>query len=316
MIKENIWIIGTGYMAIEYAKVLQNLKCNFIAIGRGSDNSNKFKEISGVDCIDGGLEKFLKTNPKLPEAVINTVGIDSLSSTTRILVEYGIKYILLEKPGFGNPNELSETLLLSKKYNSIILIAYNRRFYQSALKALEIIHTDGGVKSFNFEFTEWSHSISKLDKPTIEHNNWFYGNSTHLIDLAFYLGGKPKLLNCYKTGSLNWHPSGSIYSGSGETESGALFSYIANWQSPGRWNLEIATNNYRLIFRPLEKLQIMKIGSVHIDYVDEINYEFDEIYKPGIFLQTKAFLNNEKNLFVDIFEQFENLNNIYSKINY
>jgi len=316
MIKENIWIIGTGYMAIEYAKVLQKLSCEFIAIGRGSENCKHFREITGVDSIDGGLVEFLKTNPRIPNAVINTVGIDSLSSSTRSLIEYGIKYILLEKPGFGNPNELSETLLLSKKYDSNILLAYNRRFYQSALKAVEIINADGGVKSFNFEFTEWSHSIQTLDKSLVEHNNWFYGNSTHLIDLAFFLGGKPKSLSCYKTGSLNWHPSGSIYSGSGETEGGALFSYIANWQSPGRWNLELATNNYRLIFRPLEKLQIMKLGSVQIDYFDEIDYKIDEEFKPGIYLQTMAFLNNQKSLFSDIFEQFENMKEVYSKINF
>ena len=60
MIKENIWIIGTGYMAIEYVKVLQKLSCDFIAIGRGSENCKHFREITGVDSIDGGLDEFLK----------------------------------------------------------------------------------------------------------------------------------------------------------------------------------------------------------------------------------------------------------------
>ncbi len=316
MIKKNIWVIGTGFMAIEYVRVLKELNCDFLVIGRGSINSKKFTDITGVPCIEGGLEDFLKSNPKIPNAVINTAGIESLTFTTKILLEFGIKYILLEKPGFGNPVELSDTLLLTKKYNSIVLLAYNRRFYQSVIKAVEIINAEGGVKSFNFEFTEWSHNIEILDKSSIEHNNWFYGNSTHLIDLAFYLGGKPKSMNCYKSGKLNWHPDGSVFSGSGQTETGALFSYIANWESPGRWNLELTTKNYRLIFRPLEKLQIMKIGSVQIEYIEEIDYYLDEKFKPGIFLQTNYFLNNDKKYFTDIYEHFENLENIYSKINF
>jgi predicted dehydrogenase len=316
MIKKNIWIIGTGFMAIEYAKVLKSLQCNFIVIGRGYDNCKLFNELFDISTIEGGLDLYLKSNPEIPEAVINTVGIESLTSTTQRLLEYGVKYILLEKPGFGNPKELEQTVLLSLKNNATVLLAYNRRFYQSVLKAFTIIKNDGGVKSFNFEFTEWSHTIESLDKTDIEHENWFYGNSTHLIDLAFYLGGIPKSITCYKSGKLNWHPAGSIYAGSGETENGAIFSYIANWQSPGRWNLELCTNNFRLIFKPLEKLQIMINGSVNIINDEEINYDLDEKFKPGLYLQLQNFLQINTNSFITISEQYERLNNIYSKINF
>ena len=36
---ENVWIIGAGGIAIEYAKVLDALGVNYIVIGRGQKNA-------------------------------------------------------------------------------------------------------------------------------------------------------------------------------------------------------------------------------------------------------------------------------------
>lgn len=315
MIKSNIWLIGTGIMALEYAKVLNVLDCDFIPIGRGSKNCDDFYSITKILPFKGGLTEFLKTRPLIPDAVINTVGIEALSDTTIELLNYGIKLILLEKPGFGHPNEIKQTVSLAKNNNALVFLAYNRRFYQSVKEARKIIQKDGGVQSFNFEFTEWAHIIGKLSKHRIEHENWFYGNSTHLIDLAFFLGGIPLELSSFKKGGLEWHPSGSIFSGSGITDNGALFSYIANWESPGRWNLEICTKKHRLIFKPIEKLQILEIGSNIPENNIKIDYSLDEIYKPGIYLQTSSFLKKDFQLFLNIENQLFLYENIYNKIN-
>ena len=42
-------------------------------------------------------------------------------------------------------------------------MAYNRRFYASTMKAREIIQSEGGVRNFHFEMTEWAHVIGKID---------------------------------------------------------------------------------------------------------------------------------------------------------
>ena len=42
---------------------------------------------------------------------------------------------------------------------------------------------------------------------------------------------------------LDWHSSSSQFCGSGITDKGALFSYSADWESPGRWGIEIKTEN-------------------------------------------------------------------------
>ena len=314
MIKNEIWLIGTGLMAEEYVKVLKALNVDFIVIGRDYTRCDQFFQKTGIIPITGGLDNFLLTNPILPNAVINATGIEALTNTTKSLLQYGVKYILLEKPGFGNPNELEFTVSLAFEKNATILLAYNRRFYQSVIKAKEILEEDGGVKSFNFEFTEWSHTIEKLVKTKVEKEFWFYGNSSHLIDLAFYLGGVPKTISTYKSRGLTWHPSGSIYGGAGETINGAIFSYIANWESPGRWGVELSSNNYRIIFRPIEKLQIMKIGSVLIEEVVGIDYSFDLSFKPGLYKQIVSLLNKELTEFCKIDEHFLKTKNIYSKI--
>lgn len=302
---KNIWLIGSGYMAIEYAKVLKDLNVSFLTIGRGNESAKSFKEAIGADVITGGLDQFLQTTPTLPTHAVVSVGIENLATTTLALLKYGVKKILVEKPAVAYPKEIDDLVEETKKQNAQVLLAYNRRFYASILKAQQIIEEDGGITSFNFEFTEWSHVIGTLKKHPAEHQNWFLGNSTHIIDTAFYVAGKPIQLHAFVKGQnkLDWHTKSSIFTGAGETDKGALFSYQANWLSPGRWFIEFLTPKHRLVFKPVEKLQIQQIGSVAVEPVEDIDYTLDEQYKPGVYLQTKAFLEGEVSNFCDIYEQ-------------
>ena len=292
---KQIWLIGSGYMGIEYAKVLNDLDVNFLTIGRGAESAQAFKEQTGKEVVTGGLEAFLATQPDLPSEAIVAVGIENLATTTTVLLNFGVKKILVEKPAIAYPEEIVELLNIAKQKEADVLLAYNRRFYASIQKAMEIIQEDGGLTSFNFEFTEWSHVIGTLKKHPAEHQNWFLGNSTHIIDAAFYLAGAPTQLQSFVKGQnqLDWHTKSAIFAGAGETANGALFSYQANWVAPGRWAMEFLTPKHRLIFKPIEKLQIQKIGSVAVDFVEGVDYTLDEKYKPGVYLQTKAFLAND-----------------------
>lgn len=307
---ENIWLIGSGYMAIEYAKVLKGLNKPFLTIGRGTESAQSFQEATGQKVITGGLDSFLATQPTLPTHAIISVGIENLASSTLALLKFGVKNILVEKPAIAYPEEMAELVAETQKQGAQVLLAYNRRFYASVQKAQEIIAEDGGVTSFNFEFTEWSHVIGTLKKHPAEHQNWFLGNSTHIIDTAFYIAGQPSQLNCFVKGqnALEWHTKSAIFAGAGETRQGALFSYQANWMSPGRWVIEFLTAKHRLVFKPIEKLQIQKIGSVAVDLVEGVDYTLDEKYKPGVYLQTKAFLAGDTSKFCDIHQQAEALN--------
>lgn len=308
----NIWIIGAGPIAQEYAKVLNSLGYDYTVIGRGEQSADSFNKVVGKEVVTGGLTPFLETDPQIADKAIIATNLDSLSQNTIQLLSYGIKEIFCEKPGFLYPEECAKVYSVAVKQHANVYYAYNRRFFASVLKAQEIIKEDGGVKSFCFEFTEWGHVIESLKKPKGDLENWLYANSSHVIDLAFFLGGEPIELTSYTAGELSWHKP-AIFAGAGITDKGALFSYSANWASPGRWGVEILTAKHRLYLRPMEQLQIQNIGSVAISPV-EIDDRLDKEFKPGFYLETKAFLEGDYGRLCSIDEQQIHLTHIYNKI--
>ena len=311
-IKKKVLLVGAGQMSIDYVNVLKEMECDITIVGRGEKSADLFLEKTGIKPITGGLSKYLSANNEFFSTVIVAVSMEALKSTTIELINNNFKSILLEKPAGLNFEEIEELANYAKKNNAEVFVAYNRRFYASVQKVKEIIEEDGGVTSFSFEFTEWSHVIEKLEKAPGVKENWFLANSTHVVDLAFYLGGRPKEISCYTAGGLNWHPKASIFSGAGISENGALFSYQANWEAPGRWSVELLTKRHRLILRPLEKLQIQNIGSVNTEFV-EIDDKLDTQFKPGLYLQTENFINNNLKPLFSIQEQLSNCK-YYAKI--
>jgi hypothetical protein len=277
-------------MAIEYAKVLKELGAAPIVVGRGEASVSGFREATGLPAIGGGIEAWLQERKRdVPARAIVACGEKWIGSVGRQLLEAGVRRILLEKPGGFDADDIAQVRHLSRAKGAQVYVGYNRRFYASVEAARELIDADGGVTSFHFEFTEWSHVIAGLQKEEGVKSQWFLSNSTHVIDLAFHLGGLPDDWSAYTAGGLEWHPQASVFSGAGVTRNRALFSYQANWEAPGRWGLEVLTRKRRLIFRPLEKLQIQQIGSVAVTPF-ECADELDARFKPGLFKQTQAFL--------------------------
>ena len=170
---------------------------------------------------------------------------------TKSVIQNGQQNILIEKPGSLYSNELLD---LSKNNKNLrIRIAYNRLTYPNFHKLKSIINEEG-ISSCNFNFTEILHFIDfKKDIQSV-YSRWGIVNSLHVIAMVFELIGFPKDYKFYNSGSLDWHPASSIFVGSGISEKGVLFSYHADWNSAGRWGIEIMTkkNAYRLI--PLEEL--------------------------------------------------------------
>ena len=299
-----VLLVGAGPIAVEYAKVLQSLMRPFSVIGRGAKSADAFAAKTGVTVFAGSLGEYIATNG-IPSAAIVAVSMDQLAHVTIHLMELGVRNILVEKPAGLNAAEVRMLDQHAKTYQAKVFVAYNRRFYASVIKAAEIIKADGGVRSFHFEFTEWSHTIEKLKHAPGVLENWFFANSSHVIDTAFFLGGYPAQLSCFAQGGLEWHKA-AIYSGAGVSTKGALFSYHANWIAPGRWMIEFMTEKHRLVLKPLEKLQIQQLGSLTTDFVD-IDDTVDTAYKPGYFRQVEAFLGGEDEYLLRLDRHVENL---------
>lgn len=289
----SVLVVGTGLIGIEYTRILKDMGINVQVIGRGQERCDIFKHKTGIDALSGGIEQ-IESLPRIPEYAIVAASEGQLGYVTDYLIRKGVKRILIEKPGATSSHAIRELSALSDQYNAEVYVGYNRRFHSSTLAAQQIIGEDGGVKSFNFEFTEWTHINNHIVKEPGIKEKWFLHNSTHVVDLAFYLGGWPKEIHTVRSGGLEWHPY-SRYAGAGISEHNAVFSYFADWQGPGRWSVEVLTLNHRLIFRPLEKLGIQKIGELAAQ-VAEIDDSIDIKYKPGFYRQTELFLSDPSQL--------------------
>ena len=298
-------------MAQEYIKVLTALNVKFTVIGRGGGSAQRCEAVTGVKVIRGGLENFLLEVPDVCTHAIVAVGVEKLYGETTKLLDYGVTNVLVEKPAGLEKSEIDALVRDSYKKDAKVFVAYNRRFFASVLEAKRMIESDGGVASFHFEFTEWGHVIEPLKKGEGVKEKWFLGNSTHVVDLAFYLGGAPAEISCFSSGGLDWHPAASKFSGAGVSVSGALFNYQANWESAGRWRVEMLTDKRKLLLCPLEKLQEQKKGTVLTEEVESIDYSLDNKFKPGLFVQVQRFLQGATDELCNIDEQlsmFEHYN--------
>ena len=92
--------------------------------------------------------------------------------------------------------------------------------------------------------------------------------------------------------SLPWHPAGAVFAGQGRTVSGALFSYLADWNAPGRWSVDVRSASQRLLLEPLEGLSVQRARTFTWEPV-ELGLAGDGGLKPGVLGQMCAFLGEE-----------------------
>lgn len=311
---KKVLVVGTGGISGEYCKVLRAMDIFPDVVGRNEEKAKRFGVEYNVAAFGGGVDSYLESiNRNYDYAIVATDEL-SLCDNACSLLANGVKDIFIEKPAGMNRAEIKRICNAAAQNNANVYVAYNRRFYSSTAKALEIIQEDGGVKSFNFEFTEWGHVIEPLPKPPVIKENLFITNSSHVVDLAFFLGGEPTQMTSFVEGGLSWHKKGCVYAGAGVTKDKALFSYQANWAAPGRWAVEILTSKHRLYFRPMEKLSIQELGSVAVNPV-EIDDTLDQEFKPGFYKEVESFIKgiddgkkktiHDQLRYMDYFEKIE-----------
>jgi len=298
-----IWLIGTGAMARDYALVLSRLGQSFVVIGRDGEKANAFRgaldDATHVSAVMGGgvehaVEAVLAGKLPAPRHAVVAVPVDRLAHVANILAAH-CSSILLEKPG---ALEVSELRSLSEHPRVSagtcrIYIAYNRRFFDSVQTLRSCLAEDGPVLSASLEFDEPIPRIEALPTPGAIKARWGYANSSHVFDLLFHLCGRPVAEHSF--GSLasdpkvGWHPSGSVFLGSGLTNAGTHYVYHGNFGSVGRWRLTLSVRNKRYFLMPLETLQVAEGGVVALRDV-ELPISPHPDLKPGLAAQVQAFL--------------------------
>lgn len=306
-----VLLVGAGYMGKAYAKVLNALGVDFSVVTRNKKTADSFENELGIKVLQGDFDDIIRDLDNSYTHAINAVSIDSLVKISKSLINFGIKNLLVEKPLSIDKKEINDLMLDSKRTCANVYVAYNRRYYSSTDKAIEVINNDGGLLSVNFEFTEWKNKIDFSKFSKIVQDNWLIANSSHVIDLAFFFAGKPIDYSFYS--DSNMHNEKEIFVGSGITGKNIFFSYNSNWAAPGRWGIELLTKYHRLYLRPMEKLFVQNLNSVDITEV-AINDKFDIDFKPGIYNEVKDFLSSHPSYKLKtIEEQIESLK-IYMEI--
>lgn len=284
-----ILLVGVGLMSLSYAKVLKDLRVEYLALGRGEASARSFHDATGVKPTTGFLTEQLRAISHVPDTAIVVVNAMYLTEVAIMLMEHGVKQLLLEKPAALDGTELNQLMAACAQHDADIRVGYNRRFMQSAIVARQMIEEDGGVSGVKFDFSEPSRRIVTLDKPKRELTTWFYGNSSHVVDLAFHFFGAPSSMEASIGGHLDWHPVAARFVGTATKASGAFMSWHANWVGPGRWGIEVMTTERRLILQPLEKLRVQSHDGF-AEFEIEIDDAEDLEFKPGIRKQVCRFL--------------------------
>jgi predicted dehydrogenase len=281
-----VLLVGAGPMAVEYAKVLDQMGVDFSVKGRGAGSAETFFASTGK-------EPSLSWGDVAEVAsfthCIVAVSEESLLTATLELTQQGFKNILVEKPGADSIETMLENIDALTSPGIEVYVAYNRRYYKIIDILLERVAIDGGITSLHFDFSERSRVIEPLKKAPGVKENWLFHNSTHVIDLVSFITGGWHLERSQTSGSLDWHTSGSVFSGMGKSVNGGLVTYNSDWKSPGGWEILVRTNKRRFFLKPLETLSITNLLG-ETELLNESSFTAGKT-KPGLEVMLQDFLS-------------------------
>jgi len=247
-------VIGYGNMGRQFVKALQALGVKRIRVcTQGSEGLTELAT-QGVGIFPGGYEHW--SAAALPdELVILALPILKLIDAAKFAVSHGFRKLLIEKPVSLWASKIGElkSELESMKVDAVC--GYNRVAYPSFIEARSRSSMEEGITSCSYTFTEFISKLNPRNYQPEEMERWGIANSLHVMAMAHGLVGLPGDWHGFRTGStVAWHPSGSVFVGSGLSESHIPFVYHADWGSTGRWSIEVntAVSSYRLC--PLERL--------------------------------------------------------------
>jgi predicted dehydrogenase len=286
MKKTNVLLVGAGPMAVEYAKALDVMGVEFSVKGRGAGSAETFFVTTGKE---PSLSWVNVAEVASFTHCIVAVSEENLLSAVLELTKLGARKILVEKPGADSIETMRQNIEALTSPGIDIYVAYNRRYYKIIDTLLERVAIDGGITSLHFDFSERSRVIEPLKKAPGVKENWLFHNSTHVIDLVSFITGGWHLETSRASGSLDWHTSGSVFSGMGKSVNGGFVTYNSDWKSPGGWEILVRTDKRKFFLKPLETLSTTdQLGETEL--LNESNFTAGKT-KPGLEMMLQDFLS-------------------------
>ncbi|MGY6663169.1 MAG: Gfo/Idh/MocA family oxidoreductase [Glycocaulis sp.] len=290
----DILLVGAGPMAVQHFRAARALDMTVAVCGRGEASADAFEAETGVRPGIGPLQSQLEALDTVPARALVAVSVAQLGDATRAVLAAGCERVLLEKPGGATLEDVEA--LASDDGDDRVRLAYNRRFLPSVLTAADCIASDGGLTSMMFEFNENRSLVEGLIQhaPAVK-ANWFFANSTHVVDTAFFLAGYPSRIPdheiaAFANGDAAALPPSQAYGGAGRI-GGIVYAFHADWSSAGRWGMELCTPRRRLVLKPVETLSEMPAGSFRLSELT-LSHSEPAGLKPGLFNMLAAFQSN------------------------
>lgn len=295
--EKQIGIIGCGKIAPFHADVIVELghSIKSLASRTISEKVKDFREKYDVSSVYSDWREMVK-NEEL-DAIWLLTPWEQNNSILQELIPYQIP-IFAEKPVGLTTGEIQKLIDLQNEFQTKIQIGHNRRFYDF-IPALRNKIESGTLRSVSVEIPETTGHLSKESKEFL----WIH-NSSHVVDLLYYLVGPMTLNYTAKTNALDETPD--TFNAFLTTKNNVPVQISAVWNAPTNFNLRFSIDNRIYELRPIEFLNVYE-GFDILEPNDEVpvrRYNPRKIYsryaasrsntfKPGFYNQAKFFLNGD-----------------------
>ena len=264
-----ILVVGAGPIGSEYIKVLRRQGCRAVDVLTRSEASAEAAaaRLSPRRALSGGYPRLAAAGADY-RAIFIDVPVDDLLDGLRVVAEHAPRAdVLIEKPVALNSAALQRFIRDFPGHRA--MAALNRLYFPSVTALHRRLAQDAAL-SGRFCFTEWVHRIptERFSKSVLA--RWGMANSIHLISAFFDVLGAPERLESFVDGAeaIAWHPTGARFYGAGRTATGLPFAYDADWQSGGRYAIEIFTAAGCYALKPLHQLTFTARGTVDEDVLE------------------------------------------------
>ena len=317
--KKYICILGAGKMGLEYSNILRSKNYKIYAASSSSKRSKSWI-------------LFKKKNPNTiylnnDEILRNSECNYIISCLPHLLqVDYfpkllkSNKRILIEKPFSLNSNLYKKIIKKNSKNIKNKFLGFNRREYET-VKLLKNRIKKNDIKYVDVKINENTKKKSSYNNKKFKKYFPYYGSSSHIIDLLFYLFRDLKVKNKWH----NWSGKASypsVYSVLETKNKIPIFLFIEKDASLKIGIDIVFEDNTLWSLSPIEKLTVYKGYNIskiskknrYLKYAQKIIYEKFENpkQKPGFQNQIVNFVENRMKK--TNFHQYYNYLKFYEKI--
>tara|TARA_B110000305_G_scaffold58415_1_gene64689 strand:- start:479 stop:1465 length:987 start_codon:yes stop_codon:yes gene_type:complete len=254
--KISLAMIGCGTIANDHIRAFNylGLKINHCASKLNSSKVYKFAKKYNISNVWKDPIELARSS-KNWDAIILCCPTKNMSNILDILIDQK-KPILVEKPVSIGTDYLKK---FSSTCPKLVNVAFNRRYYNTVVRAKKFIEQSKGQILCNVKLPE---SIKKNNDKLNKFRNIF-DNSVHGIDILRFLFGDLEIINNTKIKLNNFDSSRIVLL---KSKKNHLCSVVINSNSPDNFSLEIENGSQRFLLKPFEKYEI---------------YEGMEIIKPS-----------------------------------